>query len=654
MKNKYSFYFFIGTILLSIATVQGQDYRLNLANRFFENTFYSDAIPLYEELADKSPQTMLNLADSYCYTFQLENARKWYEKMARNYPQFMNEEYAFRYVQVLKALGKTDKVAEISYKFLVENPEDKQKLRKDSAYLERVKSIGDRYEMENLPFNSPFSEFGGTVFNNQLIFAASRKETGLFSKMFRWDNLPYLDLYCLPKNSNKNEIPTLFSEELTTQFHESSATFSSDGKTVYFTRNNYMEGKIKLDSKQVNNLKIYKAEWKNGKWSNIKSLPFNSDDYSTEHPALSPDGKILYFSSNMPGGQGSFDLYKVSTETYQNPMNLGPEINTKYKEQFPFLDAQGNLYFASDGHPTFGFLDIFMAKKAKTNFDKPENVGLPVNSGYDDFAFSIDPETKNGFVSSNRPGGKGNDDIYKIHETKPLDVPRCFQIIKGVVVDKKTQQSLENSWVKIQNETKVLDSILVSKNGTFNFKVECGATYLLQASKKNYQSDSLKISTDFISEKDNETKLKLSKIQSEATLRKEKLLNLENEIVQKKDRLLIQTAPIHFDYDLWNIRKEAKPILNKVVAILKKYPTIEVEIGAHTDVRGTKSYNEELSGKRAASVMQYLIESGIDASRLTSQGYGESKPIIECVPENSCTEKQHETNRRCEFVITSW
>ncbi len=652
MKNNFHFVLII--IFLFSSILSAQDYRLNLANRFFENTFYADAIPLYENLADKSPEVMLNLADSYRYTFQLEKAEKWYDKMARNYAQYMDKAHSFRYVQVLKALGDIEKEAKISNRFLFRTPEEKQQFKKDSAYLKRVKSIGERYEIKNMPLNTEFSEFGGTIYKNQFVYAASRKNTGLFSKMFRWDNLPYLDLYSLPKNAKKNVEPKLFSEELTTRFHESGAVFSSDGNTIYFTRNNFMEGKIKTDSARVNNLKIYKAEWKNGKWKDINSLPFNSDDYSVEHPALSPDGKTLYFSSNMPGGIGSFDLYKVSTEDYKNPVNLGPEINTKHKEQFPFVDADGNLYFASDGHPTFGFLDIFVSKASGTAFEKPENVGFPVNSGYDDFAFSINPETKNGFVSSNRPNGKGNDDIYKIHETKPLVIPPCFQFIKGIIVNQETQEPLEASMVKLQNGSIILDSLVVSKNANFRFKVECGTDYVLIASKKNYKTDTLRISTTFSSKKENETILGLSKTQSEPSLREKQLLSLENEVVQKNDRLLIKTAPIHFDYDLWNIRNKAKPILDKVVAIMKKYPKIEIEIGAHTDVRGTKSYNEELSGKRAASVMNYFIENGINASRLASKGYGESKPLIECVPENSCTEEQHETNRRCEFMITAW
>jgi outer membrane protein OmpA-like peptidoglycan-associated protein/tetratricopeptide (TPR) repeat protein len=681
--------------------LQAQDYRLELADRYFENTFYSDAIPIYEELANMQPETKLRLADAYCFTFQYKKAAKYYGKVFGNQEEKINEAQAFRYIQVLKALGNFQKAEKITRTFLLQNQAETEAYEEAKQYLENVKAIGERYEIKNLALNTESSEFGATIYNGKLVFAAPRKNTGLFDKMFRWNDSPYLDLYAISEDSLENPVPKLFSEALSTRFHESNAVFSPDGNRVFFTRNNYIDEKKKTDSAQVTQLQIYKAELKNGKWTNVVSLPFNDDAYSTEHPALSPDGKTLYFASNMPGGFGEFDLYKVNTENFENPINLGPEINTEHKEQFPFVDSEGNLYFASDGHPGFGFLDVFIAEPSNKGFAKPDNVGLPVNSGYDDFAFYIELVSKNGYFSSNRPSGKGSDDIYKIRQTKPLIIEDCYQFITGKIIDGITKEPLPASKVVLFSTGEVLDSLVVSENAEFKFKVNCEKVFQIFASKSGYTKDSVTVTTSTIRKKENKVVLELTskkileqrkkekkRCQAEAEKqaqkriaaqikaekiakekeekarqeaeekaeqeRAKKIVAAEEDIVKEKDRVVIKTEPIYFDYDLWYIRKESREVLDKVIALLNKYPTMEIEIGTHTDVRGTHKYNDELSEKRSASVMDYFISKGIDPTRIEHKGYGERFPIIECVPDESCTEAQHEINRRCEFVIISF
>lgn len=670
---------------------------MKMANRYFENTFYADAIPIYEEISKKSPETLLKLADAYCLTFQPKKAVKYYRQVATSYPEKIKEFHAFRFVQTLKALGNYTEAGMVNREFLIETPEEIHQYETDLHYLENVKAIGKRYEIKNLGLNTPSSEFGATVYQNKLVFAAARKKLGLFDKMFRWNASPYLDLYVVPIDSLTTSPPKLFSENLTTDLHESNAVFSPDGKTVFFTRNNFLKGKKGKDADKVTHLKIYKAEWNNGKWTNVQSLPVNDDAYSVEHPALSPDGKTLYFASDMPGGFGGFDLYKMSSSNFRNPVNLGPQINTAHKEQFPFVDAEGNLYFASDGHPGFGFLDIFISTPTENSFEKPDNVGLPVNSGYDDFAFYIDPISKNGYFSSNRPQkleGKGSDDIYKIHQTKPLIIENCFQVISGKVIDETTGKPLPFSTVVLSSNKVVLESLIVSENAQFEFKVNCEKPFRLTASKPKFRGDTTTLNTTKTRKKEHQVVLELlseeiiaqrkiqaqktkaaqikakkARIQTEKAKQKvkeqaakiakkkarkehlEQIIAQENAIVKEKNRILIKTEPIYFDYDLWYIRKESREVLDKVIAILEKYPQIQLEIGTHTDVRGTDKYNQELSKKRSASVMDYFIGKGIEPERLTAKGYGEKFPIIQCIPEDSCNEAQHEINRRCEFVI---
>lgn len=336
-------------------------------------------------------------------------------------------------------------------------------------------AIGERFEIKNLPINTPNSEFGAVKHKDNLVFASVKLKPGMFDKKFKWDGETYLNLVTVPlKNINSaDSITYYFAKELKTGMHESNAIFTKDGKTIYFTRNNSKNGKKKKDDKEISNLQIFKAELVNGKWTNITSLPFNSPNYSVEHPALSADEKILYFASDMPGSLGSFDIYSVNINkgAFDTPKNLGPEINTNRREQFPFASADNKLYFSSDGHLGYGSLDVFVSEINGTEYSKPINIGLPLNSNLDDFAFNIDSETKEGYFASNREGGKGSDDIYQFKETKDLIVEDCHQLIAGVITDIDTKLVLENATVILQDSNnKTLNTATTSADGKFSFR----------------------------------------------------------------------------------------------------------------------------------------------------------------------------------------
>ncbi|MFN2262260.1 MAG: OmpA family protein, partial [Psychroflexus sp.] len=494
-----------------------------------------------------------------------------------------------------------------------------------------------------------------------------------------------LNLYSIPKE-NFEEKAELFSNEISTRFHESSAVFTKDGKTMYFTRNNYFDNQKKKDENNITQLQIYKAELINGKWTNITSLPINSDSFSTEHPALSNDENTLYFASDKPGGFGGFDLYKVNTKDFKNPENLGAKINTNRREQFPFISENDDLYFASNGHPGFGLLDVFVSEIKDGKFQKPDNIGLPVNSSYDDFAFFL-MNDKDGYFSSNRPSGKGSDDIYKFQETKDLIIEDCYQLISGTSLHKITKEIIPNTKIELTAEGEVLETFTTGEDGKFNFKIECEKNYTITASKANYEGDSKDFRSNSVRKKENNIDLFLisitesEKIESEKKAQKaaelaekleaekqadaerkakieraakQNIMQKESTIVEKDNRIFIKTEPIYFDYDLWYIRKESRVILNKVVDILKKYPEMTIEIGTHTDIRGDVKYNQKLSLKRSNSVLDYFESQGVNRNRIIAKGYGESQPIIKCETEESCTEEQHEINRRCEFEILSF
>lgn len=687
--------------VFSIQFINAQDQELVRAKRFFDRTYYTEAIVLYEKLAENKPsqEVIKNLADSYYYTNDLIKAQRYYRLLTKNYSNNLDKEYYYRYAQALKASNSYDDANTILREYYSKsgNSDDLANFESEVKTLENVSAIGKRFEIKNLAINTLNSEFGAVKYKDNLVFAGVKLKPGLFDKKFKWDNETYLNLVKVPlQNSNSADaVVSYFADELKTGMHESNAIFTKDGKTIYFTRNNSKNGKKKKNNQKISNLQIFKAELVDGKWKNIVSLPFNSPDYSVEHPALSPDEKVLYFASDMPGTLGSFDIYSVNVNkgAFDTPKNLGPEVNTPKREQFPFVSADNKLYFSSDGHLGYGSLDVFVSEISGTNYSKAVNVGLPLNSNLDDFAFNVDSNTKEGYFASNREGGKGSDDIYQFKETKELIVEDCKQYIAGTITDADTKLVLENATVMLQDSNKkTIETVTTPADGKFSFTVSCESSFTIVAFKEKYTNESKTVSTGKIRYETNDGSLALRSLESikleeqrlaeekkkkealdlialkeaEVKAKKEELVNAEVKKKEKveqilkqekdvvkdnKDRLVIKTDPIYFDYNMWYIRKESKVVLGRVVALMNKYPEMVIEIGSHTDSRGNAKFNENLSQKRANSTMEFIIQSGISAKRVSAKGYGESVPIIKCKTDDSCSEEEHELNRRSEFVI---
>lgn len=609
-----------------------QKVKISSAVKKYEKLSYVASRNDLLELANKedaSPEVIEKLANTFYFNSEMDDAAKWYKKLVNLNPQTNPENY-FRYAQALKAKNNYKEADEALRTFATLRPDDSRgvKFLNNTDYLEVIETMSQDYMLENLDINTAFSDFGASLYNDNLIFASSRDED---EKIYSWNAQPFLDLFELDSEGNVQEV----AGDINTKYHESSTAFTKDGTTVYFTRNNYYNGRFKKNSENTHALKIYKATLVDGKWTDIVSMPFNNDEYSVAHPTLSVDEKKLYFASDMPGTKGMSDIFVVDINedgTYGTPLNLGSKINTEGRENFPYVSDKGILYFSSDGHIGLGGLDVFKIKADNISDDILKNVGKPINSSKDDFALIINESSRKGYISSNRDGGKGDDDIYS------FEIPDCEYIIEGTVVDKRTNKILANTEVTLKDENNnVLESIKSDDKGAFQFNLSCKEqTYIVEAQKEKYEDDF----TDFtVDTKAKNSKLKLALEPSAAGIGTDLAL-------------LLNLNPIYFDYDKSFIRPDAEIELAKVIKYMQEYPSVKIDVRSHTDSRGRDAYNLALSERRNKSTKEYIInKGGISTDRISGNGYGETRLTNRCFNGVKCSKEEHQANRRSEFIV---
>ena len=632
-------------LLLGLSKGYSQQTKLAIADKKYERFAYIDAIATYEKVAEKGykdEKMFQRLGNAYYFTAELIKAEKWYTALFEMNPD-QDAEYCYRYAQSLKSIEnykKADEILELFYK-KSGNDQRAKLFSSEKNYLEDIKENSNRFTVEDAGINSAYSDYGSSFWNNKLVFASARDTTGAFRKVSKWTNQSFTNLYSSELDENfKPKVVERLGSKINSKFHEATPVFTKDGTTMYFTRNNYLRGKKGSDDQRITLLKIYKASLIDGKWANVKELPFNSDDYSVAHPALSVDEKELYFASNMPGTLGQSDLFKVTIngdDTYSTPVNLGNSINTEGCETFPFISDDNELYFASDGRPGLGGLDVFVTKIKKDAFEEIKNIGKPINSSQDDFAFLINTKSRTGFFTSNRDGGHGFDDIYKFTEIKK---PECKQSLDGYITDKETEEILPNTKLTLFDANmKVLQISVSDEKGYYTFPVVCGNKYFVRGEKLEYES--------------NEGSIEIPKESGESRLPLVLNKRIKKIAVGTDLGKVLEIPIIYFDLDKSFIRKDAAFELEKVLAVMLANPTMKVDIRSHTDSRQTFRYNEALSDRRAKSTRVWLIKNGIAADRLTAKGYGEYQLTNKCADDVECTEEEHQLNRRSEFIIVS-
>ena len=745
----------IGLFLLAFTSF-GQAGKLKKANNYFDKLAYSFAAELYEELIGSeldSPTLKSKLATCYYLMGNTVKAENDFALMI-NSPEATKDDF-FYYAQALKQNGKYSEsdvwMAKVNQ--LSSNDSRGLSYANNKTYFDKIEEEGARFEIRNLNCNSSVSDFGAypSVDGKQVYFISSRRKPVIIQYEWPWNESQYLDVYKSDVDSiNELSNVSLLDKNVNTRFHEGPLCFSSDGKYVYFTRSNVARGRQRKDKQGIQNLKLFRATIdQEGNWNNEEELPFNSKEYSVGHPSISNDAKELYFVSNMPGGFGGADLYKAainSDGTFGKAENLGSAYNTEGQEMFPWFNGKGDLFFSSNGHIGLGGLDVFVMEM--TEGAELQNVGMPVNSQSDDFAFTMNKDNLTGFFSSNRAGGKGDDDIYSYTLIEPL---KKQLMVVGIARDAATGQILVNANIDLLNaKGEVVGTVKSDNSGSYKFNLDTDSDYVVAVSgvdkkqnnqrsitTKNLAAEVTVINGDVNLEKENELQLPLpissplslyclvTETKSMLPLEGVKITvtnnetksifidqltsnkgDVEKEIVGKEineklsytirlekegyltkvltfdynisqtgrvnvhesldltlDKInvgidlasIIEINPIYFDFDKYDIRPDAEVELKKIVKVMNENPAMVIELGSHTDCRSSIDYNQKLSDNRAKASAAYIQKRISNPERIYGKGYGESKLKVNCPCEgtvkSSCSKKEHQKNRRTEFVI---
>lgn len=604
-------------------TLSAQNKDTQAADKLYNRYEYIDAAEAYLKLvSDNKADNYVyrQLADSYYNVFNTVEAAKWYAKATE---EKQDAEIYYRFAQMLKSNGQYEASNKQMEKFAALVPNDQRAVafKKEPNYIPRLTDQQKMFDSKTMDINSDKSDFGAVLTNDNTLYFATARNTA--KKSYGWNDEPFLDLYKATRNADGTYSKPTEAEGINSKWHDGPATISADGNTMYFASETFRDkifDKDKEKRTKYGKVGLFKATRTDGKWGNIQALPFNNKDYQVGNPSLSKDGKTLYFSSNMPGTLGGADIWKVAINgdnSYGAPENLGDKVNTEGRENFPFITDDNKLYFSSDSKQGFGGLDVFVIDLE--NGTEAKNVGKPVNSEKDDFAFSFHKEQNVGFFSSNRGG---QDDIF-------MAIPVCGVQMNTTVKNAKTGEILSGAAVAILDDrNNVIETKTTGANGIVTYATECDKAYALQVSKDGFVSKTIAVD-----------KSKGGELPIVAELDPIDVIVTETEVILND---------IFFEFNKSNITKEGAFELDKLVQVMKNNTNMMIMVKAHTDNRGSDSFNMNLSDRRAKATVQYVISKGIAKERIEGKGYGESEPKVHC---EKCSNEEHAKNRRSEFMI---
>ncbi|WP_270090025.1 OmpA family protein [Sphingobacterium sp. SYP-B4668] len=634
----------IAGLLIGQSMLQGQE-QLGLrskADKLFYQFEYYSASRIYEKLVDvKKPKSadMERLAMCYLQINEYSLARNWYSRVVDTGQ--VTAESLINYADVLKKLGYYTEAKKqyAAYAQRSKTPEAVALALQgcDSALLWMANPTHHKLKNED-GVNTRLSDFGTFSTGDNVLYVGEsatgvatagltgRSYLRVFSSNVGADGMTLQSPYMVTENFNE------------AAYHVGPIVSSKDGNTLYVTRTypgkdteKHRSGPYRFKKHNLE-IKIYQKD--NTGWKDV-DFPYNDiKKYSVGHAALSENGQILYFASDMPGGLGGVDIWYCEMQANGNwgvPVNAGDVINSVGDEMFPSVFGDV-LYYSSNGFAGMGGLDIFSAKGSKSNFSNRTNLRFPINSASDDFGFieiGDDEKGKHGYLSSNRMGGLGLDDIYSYTFVKP----KITILLEGLTRNRSTQEILSDVQVTLFDSSgKIVSNKLTATDGQFAFELEPKMAYRLMGEKVKFHGDSINISA-LNPSKDTVIRVELA---LQPIFETGTVFVLEN---------------IYYDLDKYNIRPDAQPILNQLVNTMRDNPTLKIELSSHTDSRATAKYNLKLSQNRAQSAVDYIVSRGIARDRIVAKGYGESKLVNRCADNVKCSEAEHQANRRTEVKV---
>lgn len=660
------------------ATAFGQ---LKRADRYSKVGDFKHAAEYYSQSfkRDNSRETLAKLFDSYYQAQDYQNAYTYLKQLVASGPEGEAASYDNAYnIKMYQLLNIKDETKE-GLEYLELYYKNKGVVFDKVAALKTIKGLqrsNPKFDATKNSVSSDANDFGAIRVGDSLFFASDRPDEkaikSIFEKRFERTDRAFLDIYAVhvdEKNEPIGETKVL-AEGVNSRLHDGNLCFNNDGTAMYISRSAYASSDSDriFDEENINRVHLYKSTRIGSVWADAIPLPFIQKQFSYMHPALSNDGKRLYFSSDMDGGYGGFDLYYVDIDAdgnYQDPVNLGSKINTSEQEQFPYVSDTDDLFFATDGRLGLGLLDIYVAPHSVKGYTEPINLGAPINSKYDDFSFNYYSEN-NGLLATNR--NMSDDDIYTFTQTNEL-IQREFDI-EIEVRDAVTNELIPNATIKVFDNQKDLfykDSQEAPSSFTAKLPID---DFTVVGSGENHEE--AREALEVRGAQDGPLVILVKQIFTDQELAIMEQKNLPKDlkdkdpsrfelltdtqapqVIEKDGVLFLDVEPIYFDFDLSEIRDDSRIVLDALVAKLLKYKRIKMKIHSHTDSRGPEAYNRPLSMRRAKSTFDYLVKNGIAPRRMIYEGYGNSVPVIDCPP-GECSESDHQLNRRSEFEITGY